>query len=239
MENRTGKYLKYAIGEIVLVVIGILIALQINNWNEKRNQNKELSNYLKSLNEEIDTNIDIIQNGINRAKFLKKTSEYYQYKFITIKPEIINDSVITNFVLKINPIRVFKPTTIILKDLISSGQINNIEDLSLKKNILLLESKYNSYISNIIESDERYIRNIESHLNLYSDYSKLMVLDKRFKIKEGNFKHVRSGFINNRVLSNNLLFYIAMLATIENKSKGQIEYLKKLRVEITKAQQWL
>ena len=34
-KNKTGKYLKYAIGEIVLVVIGILIALQINNWNER------------------------------------------------------------------------------------------------------------------------------------------------------------------------------------------------------------
>ena len=31
-----GRYLKYAIGEIILVVIGILIALQVNNWNEKR-----------------------------------------------------------------------------------------------------------------------------------------------------------------------------------------------------------
>ena len=36
VENKTGKYFKYAIGEIVLVVIGILIALQINNWNENR-----------------------------------------------------------------------------------------------------------------------------------------------------------------------------------------------------------
>ena len=36
MENKTGKYFKYAIGEIVLVVIGILIALSINNWNENR-----------------------------------------------------------------------------------------------------------------------------------------------------------------------------------------------------------
>ena len=35
MENKTGKYLKYAIGEIILVVIGILIALSINNWNEE------------------------------------------------------------------------------------------------------------------------------------------------------------------------------------------------------------
>lgn len=38
-EGKTSKYLKYAIGEIVLVVIGILIALQINNWNEKRKEN--------------------------------------------------------------------------------------------------------------------------------------------------------------------------------------------------------
>ncbi|WP_204346702.1 hypothetical protein [Psychroserpens algicola] len=38
-EGKTGKYFKYAIGEIILVVIGILIALQINNWNEKRKEN--------------------------------------------------------------------------------------------------------------------------------------------------------------------------------------------------------
>ena len=41
MENKTGKYLKYAIGEIVLVVIGILIALQINNWNENRKEKQQ------------------------------------------------------------------------------------------------------------------------------------------------------------------------------------------------------
>jgi len=35
-DNKPLKYLRYAIGEIVLVVIGILIALQINNWNERR-----------------------------------------------------------------------------------------------------------------------------------------------------------------------------------------------------------
>ena len=36
MQNKTSKYFKYAIGEIILVVIGILIALQINNWNSNR-----------------------------------------------------------------------------------------------------------------------------------------------------------------------------------------------------------
>jgi len=43
-DNKPVKYLRYAIGEIVLVVIGILIALQINNWNENRKlQNEELN----------------------------------------------------------------------------------------------------------------------------------------------------------------------------------------------------
>jgi len=46
MENKTGKYFKYAVGEIVLVVIGILIALQINNWNEKRKLQNETNTYL-------------------------------------------------------------------------------------------------------------------------------------------------------------------------------------------------
>ena len=41
MENKTGKYFKYAIGEIVLVVIGILITLRVNNWNNERIAKKE------------------------------------------------------------------------------------------------------------------------------------------------------------------------------------------------------
>ena len=45
-KNKTGKYLKYAIGEIILVVIGILIALQINNWNQSINDRHALNEYL-------------------------------------------------------------------------------------------------------------------------------------------------------------------------------------------------
>ncbi|WP_242121274.1 DUF6090 family protein [Aestuariivivens sediminicola] len=59
-EGKTGKYLKYAIGEIVLVVIGILIALQINNWNENRKdrlKEKELEMALLSDFQETKTRL--------------------------------------------------------------------------------------------------------------------------------------------------------------------------------------
>jgi len=49
MENKTGKYLKYAIGEIILVMIGILLALQINNWNEIQKMNKSEHRFLIDL----------------------------------------------------------------------------------------------------------------------------------------------------------------------------------------------
>ena len=53
MENKTSKYFKYAIGEIVLVVIGILIALQINNWNENRKLNNNEKIILTDLVEDL------------------------------------------------------------------------------------------------------------------------------------------------------------------------------------------
>ena len=53
MENNNSKYLKYAIGEIILVVVGILIALQINNWNEQRKNNA----FEKEILEQITANL--------------------------------------------------------------------------------------------------------------------------------------------------------------------------------------
>ena len=52
-ENNVAKYLRYAIGEILLVVIGILIALQINNWNENRKERLIEIKYLKNLKHDL------------------------------------------------------------------------------------------------------------------------------------------------------------------------------------------
>ena len=65
MENKTGKYFKYAIGEIVLVMIGILLALQVNNWNEDLKIRKKEKLYLERLKEEALWNIKILENQIN------------------------------------------------------------------------------------------------------------------------------------------------------------------------------
>ncbi len=73
MENKISKYFKYAIGEIVLVVIGILIALQINNWNENRKSRTTetyvLNEILSNLNEDA-----AILNDIINQRYITKAS---------------------------------------------------------------------------------------------------------------------------------------------------------------------
>jgi len=59
-EGKTGKYLKYAIGEILLVVIGILIALSINNWNIHQIEQNEERNYLTRLVQDLKWDINEI-----------------------------------------------------------------------------------------------------------------------------------------------------------------------------------
>jgi len=65
-EGKTGKYLKYAIGEIVLVVIGILIALSINNWNEQQKINKEAHSIEISLYNDLVLDTLLLDNAIVR-----------------------------------------------------------------------------------------------------------------------------------------------------------------------------
>jgi hypothetical protein len=56
-EGKTSKYLKYAIGEIVLVMIGILLALQVNNWNENRKAIIKEKTYIQSIYKDLKTDI--------------------------------------------------------------------------------------------------------------------------------------------------------------------------------------
>ena len=52
-EGKTGEYLKYAIGEVILVVIGILIAISIDNWNEQNKNDKSINSHLEILKQNL------------------------------------------------------------------------------------------------------------------------------------------------------------------------------------------
>ena len=141
-ENKFSKYLIYAIGEIILVVIGILIALQINNWNETRKErNKEIS-YLKNLK------VDLENEILNSEEFVA-----YHFRKVKACSKLINEDAPTN----IKEVQVytdtyetvfgwkdFVPNNNTFKELLSSGNLSLIKNDSIKNGLLELEKNYAS-----------------------------------------------------------------------------------------------
>ncbi len=63
-ENKKAAYLRYALGEILLVVIGILIALQVNNWNEKYKSNQRINSALAEIHDDLVLDRTVLQDHI-------------------------------------------------------------------------------------------------------------------------------------------------------------------------------
>ncbi|MBN4057938.1 hypothetical protein JYT34_00675 [Olleya sp. AH-315-K02] len=128
-ENRTSKYLLYAIGEIVLVVIGILIALSINNWNENRKDRKLETQALINLKAEFNEN----QRRLESLIKIKQEQEDEGRAFLEI---ITNDSIPLSQKINTKPPRQYlgtwSATNAVLNSLLSTGEITNIKNDSLK-----------------------------------------------------------------------------------------------------------
>lgn len=132
------RYFKYAIGEIILVVIGILIALQINNWNQERinkdeekyiiaklhkdfiENKKQLEKYIKGLENEMNANLELM-NLIGETKnelFKQNLDSLFYYSFGSTELALPDNT---------------------LKNIMSSGQLNLIKN----EDITLLLYKWN------------------------------------------------------------------------------------------------
>jgi len=132
VENKTGKYFKYAIGEIILVVIGILIALSINNWNETRKIRNTEQQYLHTLKEEFSFNKVELEKIMNRNSINAENA----IKFINImgpeSPQITEDefSFLLSGALSFEV--QFDPNQGVLDEIISSGKLGLFSNDELK-----------------------------------------------------------------------------------------------------------
>ncbi len=127
LENKTGKYFKYAIGEIVLVVIGILIALQLNNYNETINQNNLEQKAIQNLKLDFQYNKSKLDKSIRELKATRSAC-------FTILNQTGNKQEETfdiDSLLQGTPrLPQYFPQNGFLMDLISSGKLGLISDLT-------------------------------------------------------------------------------------------------------------
>ena len=222
-ENKFSKYFIYAIGEIFLVVIGILIALGINNWNENSKKLYQEQEILKNLKQDFLYNLDALHNvlkinaeRINSAKTaLHHTGNRYSNDF-DIDP-ILGEIASSNY---------YYPKNGFLNDLIYSGNLGIITNSNLRNRLTSWTPKLedlnrrqdaNKEFENLII---RYVIEKGSWLNSdeHSD-------DKTIK----NLKFPSSGFkVDNNELLKNIEF--------ENMVENQAVFLELMNERLTKCQ---
>jgi hypothetical protein len=139
-KNKTGKYLKYAIGEIVLVVIGILVALSINNWNTKKIEKREEISSLKNIKRQINDDKNVISGIIDYNDLY-----YKQYKYANQVIEQNDRSKIDTLgkiALKLYKYSDYNRSSNIYQNLINSGELKLLKNRDIIEQIQRLEETY-------------------------------------------------------------------------------------------------
>jgi hypothetical protein len=177
-EGKTVKYLTYAIGEVVLVMIGILLALQVNNWNieqtDKKREAKYLANIVLDLKKDIERLDYLIEFRTIRAIGDQRLIDHINGLPVSNVVEITHN--VSNTLMEDN----FSPNNTTFLELSNSGNLNLLSNATIKVLLLELEELYK--INNL---------NIEHETFDYREYiskpvSKHISIDQLFPVYEGN-----------------------------------------------------
>ena len=220
-ENKVMAYLRYAIGEILLVVIGILIALQVNNWNENRKEHLIEIKYLKNLKHDLQsdsTDLVYYKNiRVGQANAARELIELAKTKNVSDVFKL--DSLYTTVALWWE----FVPNNNTFEELRSSGNLKLLRNDSIK-NLLLDLNKENE---DLVSSRNHMRREYENYL--YDQKNSLVnfldvndpeqiknIIDWYYPNKESVKKNTEKIKEQYRLLFNNTLFINGLALTAGN-----------------------
>ena len=192
-KNKTGKYLKYAIGEIILVVIGILIALSINNWNETKKQEQRAIIYANKIINDIETDLKNVDSlVVIGQRNIKEIENYFNY-FENQDPVNISaliDScshVIKDVMRKYR----YTPNNHTFKDMQASGNSTLLSE-DQKQALVTLSNTQDFYlivfeknISSIIEFERQMKAYIDSDLSQSNFFERINVTQNENDLVQG------------------------------------------------------
>lgn len=170
-KNKTRKYLKYAIGEIGLVVIGILIALQINTWNELRKERQSEIKYFQSL--KLDLATDLVNLDFIMEDRQKKASSAVQLLSLEPPKSVAQLKVFDSLLGNVFGWTSFTPRTNTLDELISSGSLNKIKNDSVKLYLLSNREKNEKitlYRAHMRREYEQYLYDPSTSILVYGAF---------------------------------------------------------------------
>lgn len=185
--NRLSKYMVYAVGELVLLVFGILIALQIDNWNsgriERNLENKSYENIKCQL-----------MDDQNELKKIKETNSYFSglykhaNKIILSEPKQKTDS-LAIFIMGLSQYSDFYRSGNIYETLVNRGEIRLLKNAAILSRLQQLEMTY-THLNKLEEIHwEIIINELSAELRGIINYATLEIIkpEKLFSVEIQNF----------------------------------------------------
>jgi uncharacterized protein with PQ loop repeat len=210
-ENKASKYLLYAIGEIILVVIGILIALQLNNWNIERLNKIEEQSYLKAIKTDLTKDALRLKQLVSNIDIQLITLEKIK-KGLTSDTTTINQNVaFTNSLLTTFS---FLPEKATIEDLKSSGKLNLLANKIVKDTLLSYYNYVDTRINALNTSIVTYARDIIAPF-LMTDYTLEYNYPESLITKKSKIVSLNSEQKENQFLKNAVKYRIALLSSLK------------------------
>jgi hypothetical protein len=210
-ENKTGKYFKYAIGEIILVVIGILIALQINNWSENRKTSIKEQALLMALNQELTTNLKELDKiiEVNRKR---NDGAHKLAAALSPKKSTLTDIEISK--LWYNALAreaVYKPRLGVLNEAISSGSLSIIKNIQLRDFFASVESDFQllkSQEETVFQFRQQCFRTSRELGNVRMALFGTLKSEYAERLGDSSFENSNVELLQSKVFENDIVFFI-------------------------------
>lgn len=185
-EEKTGKYLKYALGEVVLVMIGILLALQVNSWNQRRLDRLEEKVILSNLKEDFRNAIEEFEIlNLIRLDLILAANEIFK-----LSPEAVDEypeTYLDSLFSKTLSGPTFNNKSGSLNVLLTSGKINLISNQPLKEFLIEWPGDVEDMIEDEIIQNELYQGRYLDMLGKYVSWNNLV---KVFSFPRARFDEV-------------------------------------------------
>lgn len=217
--GKFSKYLIYAFGEIVLVVIGILIALQINNWNEQRKTNRQEQTLLGALRQEFVHNQKELQTviGINRNN-IEGAGEFAS--ILSPKKTDLSEIEIAKYWNKaFRQEAIYRPSLGVLNEAINSGNLSIIKNNELR-NIL---SSFEADLQQLRKQEETVFDfRLKCYQSLRNSGNFRKILDNVkdtetwYKLSPSPFENSNKLLLQSETFENDIVLFIGTSVYLEN-----------------------
>lgn len=227
-ENKLSKYVLYAVGEILLVVIGILIALSINNWNIYNKERKLEKQYLAGLINDLQTDSLFISDlktvSDEQIRRKKKLYQYFEGQ------EFTNDSIAHFFTLQWGMAVGFNPVTATFDEMTSTGGLSVIQNPNVRKEIIKTYNYYQTFINGsqaYYERNRGELRKLSFKIPRVFDVESLSNATKPDIIEALENSELRNGIMANYAISVN-----SELAILQNENNLLLALIRSYFSEI-------